>query len=145
MLPPTPISDLRQFEQITELKLQYEISRTLRWGVTSGYKRTTDIEHLDDEDDAKTRTFSIENRITYSIFGKGSIKVNHTLGYGTSDGGIPFAQYYFYEGISHEVRADADYRLRKFTDLIFGLDYRLLSTKQRKPEHRLEMTVSAEL
>ncbi|MYF99723.1 hypothetical protein F4212_11440 [Candidatus Poribacteria bacterium] len=145
LLPSTPISDLRQFEQITELKLQYEISRTLRWGVTSGYKRTTDIEHLDDEDDAKTRTFSIENRITYSIFGKGGIKVNHTLGYGKSDGGIPYAQYYFYEGISHEVNANANYLLRKFTDLIFRLDYRLLSTKQRKPEHRLEMTVSAEL
>ncbi len=145
LLPPTPISDLRQFEQITELKLQYEISRTLRWEGTGGYKRTTDIEHLDDEDDAKTRTFSIENRITYSIFGKGGIKVYHTLGYGKSDGGIPYAQYYFYEGISHEVNANANYLLRKFTDLIFRLDYRLLSTKQRKPEHRLEMTVSAEL
>lgn len=144
-LPPTPISDLRQFEQITELKLQYEISRTLRWEGTGGYKRTTDIEHLDDEDDAKTRTFSIENRITYSIFGKGGIKVYHTLGYGKSDGGIPYAQYYFYEGISHEVNANANYLLRKFTDLIFRLDYRLLSTKKRKPEHRLEMTVSAEL
>ena len=32
LLPPTPISDLRQFEQTTELKLQYEIIRALRWG-----------------------------------------------------------------------------------------------------------------
>ena len=39
----------------------------------------------------------------------------------------------------------ADYKLRKFTDLLFRLNYRLLSTNQRKPEHRLEMTVSAEL
>ena len=142
---PTPISDLRQFEQITELKLQYEISRSLRWSGTGGYKRTTDIEHLDDEPDAKTRTFSLENRITYGIFGKGRIEVNHRLGYGKSDGGVPFAQYYFYEGISHEIRTNANYRLRKFTDLLFRLNYRLLSTKQRKPEHRLEMTVSAEL
>ncbi len=144
-LPPTPISDLRQFEQITELKLQYEISRAMRWSGISGYKRTTDIEQLVDEPDAKTRTISFENSITYGIFGKGRIEVNHTLGYGTSDGGIPYAQYYFYEGISHEVRATADYKLRKFTDLLFRLNYRLLSTKQRKPEHRLEMTVSAEL
>ena len=141
----TPISDLRQFEQITELKLQYELSRAVRWSGIGGYKRTTDIEQLDDEPDAKTRTFSFENRIIYGIFGKGRIEVNHTLGYGTSDGGVPFAQYYFYEGVSHEVRANADYRLRKFTDLLFRLNYRLLSTKQRKPEHRLEMTVSAEL
>lgn len=145
LLSSTPISDLRQFEQITELKLQYEISRTLRWSGTSGYKRTTDIEQLDDEPDAKTRTFSFDNRIIYGIFGKGRIEVTHTLGYGKSDGGVPYAQYYFYEGISHEVRANADYRLRKFTDLLFRLNYRLLSTKQRKPEHRLEMTVSAEL
>ncbi len=141
----TAISDLRQFEQVTELKLQYEISRTLRWSGTGAYKRTTDIEHLDDELDAKTRTFSYDNKIVYGIFGKGRIDVTHTLGYGKSDGGVPYAQYYFYEGISHEVRATADYRLRKFTDLLFRLNYRLLSTKQRKPEHRLEMTVSAEL
>ncbi len=141
----TPISDLRQFEQTTELKLQYELSRAMRWSGTSGYNRTTDIEQFTEEPEAKTRTFSFENRIIYSIFGKGRIDVNHTLGYGKSDGGVPFAQYYFYEGISHEVRATADYRLRKFTDLLFRLTYRLLSTKQRKPEHRLEMTVSAEL
>ena len=141
----TPISDLRQFEQNTELKLQYEFSRTVRWSGTGGYKRTTDIEQLDDEPDAKTRTFSFDNKIVYGIFGKGRIDVTHTLGYGKSDGGVPYAQYYFYEGISHEVRTTADYRLRKFTDLLFRLNYRLLSTKQRKPEHRLEMTVSAEL
>lgn len=141
----TPISDLRQFEQITELKLQYEITRELRWSGTGGYKRTTDIEQLNDEPDAKTRTFSYDNQLVYGIFGKGRIDVTHTLGYGKSDSGIPFAQYYFYEGISHEVRATADYRFRKFTDLLFRLNYRLLSTKQRKPEHRLEMTVSAEL
>ena len=145
LITSTPISDLRQFEQITELKLQYEISRALRWSGTGGYKRTTDIEQLDDEADAKTRTLSFDNRIIYGIFGKGRIEVTHTLGYGKSDGGVPYAQYYFYEGISHEVHANADYRLRKFTDLLFRLNYRLLSTKQRKPEHRLEMTVSAEL
>lgn len=144
-LPPIPISDLRQFEQMTELRLQYELNRALRWGSTLGYIRTTDIESLDDQDDAKTRTFSFENHITYSIFGKGRLYVLHTLGYGKRDGGIPYAQYYFYEGVSHEVRATTDYRLRKFTDLLFRLNYRLLSTKQRKPEHRLEMTVSAEL
>lgn len=144
-LSPIPISDLHQFEQITEFKLQYGLSPTIRWSGIGAYKRTTDTEQLDEESDAKTRTFSFENRMTYSIFGKGRIDVNHKLGYGKSDGGIPFAQYYFYEGISHEVRATADYRLRKFTDLLFRLNYRLLATKQRKPEHRLEMTVSAEL
>ena len=142
---PTPISDLRQLEQITELNLRYQLSKTLRWSGISGYKRTTDEEQLDDEPEAKTHTFSFENRITYSLIGKGRIDFNYKLGYGKSSGGIPFAQYTFYEGISHEIRTIADYRLRKFTDLLFRLNYRLLSTKQRKPEHRLEMTVSAEL
>ena len=142
---PTPISDLRQLEQITELNLRYELSNTLRWSGIGGYKQTTDDEQLDEESEARTRTFSYENRITYSLIGKGRIDFNYKLGYGKSSGGIPFAQYTFYEGISHEVRTTADYRLRKFTDLLFRLNYRLLSTKHRKPEHRLEMTVSAEL
>ena len=142
---PTPISDLHQFEQITELNLRFQLSKTLRWSGISGYKRTTDEEQLDEEPEAKTRTFSFENRVTYSLIGKGRIDFNYKLGYGKSSGGIPFAQYTFYEGISHEIRTIADYRLRKFTDLLLRLNYRLLSTKQRKPEHRLEMTVSAEL
>ncbi len=142
---PTPISDLRQFEQITELNIRYQLSKTLRWSGISGYKRTTDEEQLDEEPEAKTRTFSFESRVTYSLIGKGRIDFNYKLGYGKSSGGIPFAQYTFYEGISHEIRTIADYRLRKFTDLLLRLNYRLLSTKERKPEHRLEMTVSAEL
>ena len=142
---PTPISDLHQLEQITELNLRYELNNTLRWSGIGGYKRTIDEEQLDEAPEAKTRTFSFQNSITYSLIGKGRIEFNYKLGYGTSSGSIPFAQYRFYEGISHEVRTTADYRLRKFTDLLFRLNYRLLSTQQRKPEHRLEMTVSAEL
>ncbi len=142
---PTPISDLRQFEQVTELGLRYELSRTLRWSGTGGYRQTTDEEQFDEEPEARTRTFFYENRVVYSLIGKGRIDINYKLGYGESSGGIPFAQYTFYEGISHEIRTTADYRLRRFTDLLFRLNYRLLSTKQRKPEHRLEMTVSAEL
>ena len=144
-LPATPISDLRQFEQTTELSLRYELTSSLRWSGVGGYNRTIDEEQLDEDPEARTRTFFYENRITYSLIGKGRIDVNYKLGYGESEGGIPFAQYTFYEGISHELRTTADYRLRKFTDLLFRLNYRLLSTKQRKPEHRLEMTVSAEL
>ena len=145
MESPTPISDLRQFERITELGLRYELSRTLRWSGTGGYRQTTDEEQFDEEPEGRTRTFFYENRVVYSLIGKGRIDINYKLGYGESSGGVPFAQYTFYEGISHEIRTTADYRLRRFTDLLFRLNYRLLSTKQRKPEHRLEMTVSAEL
>ena len=51
----------------------------------------------------------------------------------------------FTRGLVMKFAPSADYKLRKFTDLLFRFNYRLLSTKQRKPEHRLEMTVSAEL
>ena len=141
----TPISDLHQLEQTTELNLRYQLSNTLRWSGIGGYKQTTDEERLDEEPEVDTRTFSYQNQITYSLIGKGRIDFNYKLGYGQSSGGIPFAQYTFYEGISHEIRTTVDYRLRRFTDLLFRLNYRLLSTKHRKPEHRLEMTVSAEL
>ena len=118
----------------------------MRWSGIGGYKLSTDQEHLDEEPEARTRTFSFENRVTYSLIGKGRVDFNYKLGYGESEGGVPIAQYYFYEGISHEVRVIADYRLRKFTDLLFWINYRLLSTQQRKPEYRLvEMSVSAEL
>ena len=143
--PSTPISNLRQFEQTTEFSLRYELSSAIRWNGIGGYKRAIDEEQLDEEPEARTRTFSFENRITYSLIGKGRFDINYKLGYGESLGGIPFAQYTFYEGISQEIRTTADYRLRRFTDLLFRLNYRLLSTKQRKPEHRLEMTVSLEL
>ncbi len=142
---PISISDLRQFERITELGLRYELSKSVRWSGTAGYRWTADEEQLDEEPEARTRTLFYENRVVYSLVGKGRIDINYKLGYGESRGSIPFAQYTFYEGISHEVRKTADYRLRRFTDLLFRLNYRLLSTKQRKPEHRLEMKVSAEL
>ena len=141
----TPISDLHQREQTTELNLRYQLSNSLRWSGIGGYKQTTDEEQLDEEPAAKTRTLFCENQMTYSLIGKGRLHFNYKLGYGQSSGGIPFAQYTFYEGISHEVRTTMDYKLRRFTDLLFRLNYRLLSTEQRKPEHRLEMTVSAEL
>ena len=71
-LPSTPISDLRQFEQMTELSLRYEFSSSVRWSGVGGYKWTIDEEQLDEEPEAKTRTFSYENRVTYSLIGKGT-------------------------------------------------------------------------
>ena len=66
----TPISDLRQLEQITELSLRYELSSALEWSGIGGYKQTTDEEQLDEEPEAKTRTFSYENLVTYRLIVK---------------------------------------------------------------------------
>jgi len=139
------ISDLNQAEHNSEINFRYEISRSIRMGITGIYQNTTDFEELDDQPETRTRTISMENRLSYSIINRGRLNINYRLANGKSEGGFPFARYNFYEGISHEIRATADYKVRKVTDLLLRLNYRLLSTKQQKPEHRLEMEVVAEL
>jgi hypothetical protein len=139
------LSDLTQFERTSEIECRYELSRALRFGITGGYEITSDVERIGDEPEARTRTLSLENRLTYSFIGKGRLEFTYRLGYGNSEGGIPFTRYNFYEGLSHEVRTTADYKVRKVTDLLLRFNYRLLSTQQRKPEHRMEMEVVAEL
>ena len=142
---PEQISDLRQFERTSELDFRYQLNRAVRFSITGSHETTSDRERLEDEPEARTRTFSIENRLIYSLITKGRIDVNYRLSYGNSEGGVPFTRYNFHEGISHEIRANADYKVRKVTDLLLRLEYRLLSTEQKEPEHRLEMKVVAEL
>jgi len=139
------ISDLNQAERNSEINLRYEINRSIRVGLTGIYQNTIDFEELDDQPETRTRTISMENHLSYSIINRGRIDINYRLANGKSEGGIPFARYNFYEGVSHEIRATADYKVHKFTDLLLRLNYRLLSTKQQKPEHRLEMEMVAEL
>ena len=139
------ISDLTQFERRNALEFNYELSRVLQLGVAGIHEFTADREHLDNAPEARTRTFSLENRLTYSFISKGRLDFTYRLNHGSSEGGIPFTRYNFYEGVSHEVRATADYKVRKVTDLLLRFNYRLLSTKQNKPEHRVGMEVVAEL
>ncbi|MCZ6679495.1 MAG: hypothetical protein O7E52_19875 [Candidatus Poribacteria bacterium] len=140
-----PVSDLTQFERTNTVNFNYEVSRVLRFGIAGSYEFTSDLERLDDDPEARTRTVSLENRMTYSFIRKGRIDLNYRLGYGNSEGGIPFTRYNFYEGFSHEVRLTADYKIRKVTDLLLRFNYRLLSTEEKKPEHRMGMEVVAEL
>ncbi len=139
------ISDLTQFERVNTLEFNYELSRVLQFGVAGIHEFTADREHLDDMPEARTRTFSLENRFTYSFISKGRFDFTYRLNHGSSEGGIPFTRYNFYAGISHEVRTTADYKVRKVTDLLLRFNYRLLSTAQNKPEHRVGMEVVAEL
>ena len=139
------ISDLMQYERLNSIELRYELSRAVRFGVVGSRGITSDLEHLDDEPEAQTRTVSIENQLVYSFISRGRIDFKYRIGRGTSEGGIPFARYNFYEGISHEIRATASYKVHKVTDLLLRFNYRLLSTELRKPEHRMNMEVVAEL
>ena len=140
-----PISDLTQFERTNTLEFNYELSRVLQLGVAGIHEFTADREYLDDVPEARTQTLSLENRLTYSFISKGRFDFTYRLNHGSSEGGIPFTRYNFYEGVSHEVRTTADYKVRKVTDLLLRFNYRLLSTKQNKPEHRVGMEVVAEL
>ena len=139
------ISDLTQFERTNSLEFNYELSRVLQFGVAGIHEFTADREHLDNTPEARTRTLSLENRLTYSFISKGRFDFTYRLNHGSSEGGIPFTRYNFYEGVSHEIRTTADYKVRKVTDLLLRFNYRLLSTKQNKPEHRVGMEVVAEL
>ena len=139
------ISNLMQYERLNAIELRYELSRAARFGVVGSHGITSDMERLDDEPEAQTQTLSVENQLVYSFIRKGRIDFKYRIGYGTSEGGIPFARYNFYEGISHEIRATTSYKVHKVTDLLLRFNYRLLSTKQRKPEHRINMEVVAEL
>ena len=139
------ISDLTQFDRTNTLEFNYELNRVLQFGVAGIHEFTADREHIDDMPEARTQTFSLENRLTYSFISKGRFDFTYRLNHGSSEGGIPFTRYNFYEGVSHEVRTTADYKVRKVTDLLLRFNYRLLSTKQNKPEHRVGMEVVAEL
>ena len=142
---PEKISDLVQFERTGELDFQYELNRTVRFSMTGNYEITSDRERIAHEPESKTQTFAIANQLTYALIGKGRIELNYRLGYGNRKGGTPFARYNFYEGISHKMRANADYKIRKATDLLLRLKYRFLSTEHRSAEHRFEAEVVAEL
>ena len=139
------ISDLTQFERTNTVEFNYELNRVLQFGVAGIHESTADREHLDDMPEARTQTLSLEHRLTYSFIRKGRFDFTYRLNHGSSEGGIPFTRYNFYEGISHEVRTTADYKVRKVTDLLLRFNYRLLSTEQNKPEHRVGMEVVAEL
>ena len=139
------ISDLTQFERTNALEFNYELSRILQFGVAGIHEFTADREHLDDMPEARTQTLSLENRFTYSFISKGRFDFTYRLSHGDSEGGIPFTRYNFYEGVSHEIRITTDYKVRKVTDLLLRFNYRLLSTEQSKPEHRMGMEVVAEL
>ena len=64
------ISDLTQFERTNTLEFNYELSRVLQFGIAGIHESTADREHLDDTPEARTRTFSLESRLTYSLSAK---------------------------------------------------------------------------
>jgi len=145
-LPATRIiSDIIRNEKSSSLNFRYALTKLIDVGLQGEYETEYDIDVTDAETDTQTRTLSLESSLRYSFIGRGRLNFSYKIAHGKSKGNLPFARYNFHDGISHEARLRADYKLRKLSDLILRLNYRLLATEREKPEHRAEVEVVAEL
>ena len=139
------VSDISRNEKSSSLNFRYALTKLIDVGLQGEYETEYDVDVTDVETDTQTRTLSLESLLSYSFIGKGRLNFSYKIAHGKSKGNLPFARYNFHDGISHEARLRADYKLRKVSDLILRLNYRLLATERDKPEHRAEVEVVAEL
>ncbi len=139
------ISDIIRNEKTSSLNFRYALTKLIDVGLQGEYKTEDDVDMTETETDTHTRSVSLESFLSYSLIGKGRLNFSYKIAHGKSKGNLPFARYNFHDGTSHEARLRADYKLRKVSDLILRLNYRLLATERDKPEHRAEVEVVAEL
>jgi len=139
------ISDIIRNKKTSALNCRFALTKLIDVGLQGEYKTEDDIDVTDVKTDTHTRSLALETFFSYSFIGKGRLNFSYKIAHGKSEGNLPFARYNFHDGISHEARLRADYKLRKVSDLILRLNYRLLATEQNKPEHRAEVEVVAEL
>ena len=114
---------------------------TIRAVPPSLYERDEDA--LSDDPPVFTKTFSLGSEAMWSFSGRGTANMKYKIARGTSSGSLPFTRYDFHEGISHLVRVETSYRLEWFTDLTARLIYRAEISEDEKPDHRLEMEMTA--
>jgi len=138
------ISDISERQKSRSLFIRYRPSRTLsRVKITGAYETELDEDTLSDDPPVSTRTISLRPEATLTFKGRGTITMKYEIARGTSSGKLPFARYDFHEGISHEIRSEVSYRLKWFTDIMARLIYRAEITEEEKPDHRLEMEMTA--
>ncbi|MBC8231534.1 hypothetical protein H8E77_18445 [bacterium] len=150
---PRIVSNIIRDERTNTLTFRYQLTDRMTLGLQGAYEMEDDTDLTDDKlalersegMDTRTRSLSLENQFSYSFFGKGRVNFSYQIAYGKSKGNLPLARYNFYDGLSHEVRCRADYRMKRFTDMTLRFNYRLLATEHDKPEHRAEVEVIAEL
>lgn len=142
---PLNISNIYRDEKTGSLGVEYELSDSLYLRLQGELETEEGLDFLESESQTNTRQSSIKSGFVYSILGKGRLDFSYRTSYGKSQGELPIARYDFYDGISHEVRIRADYKVRKFTDLIIGTNYRFFTSELTKPEHRAEVKAVAEL
>ena len=114
-----------------------------RLKLEGAYETERDEDALSDGPPVYTKTIFLSSEATWSFRGKGTTTTKYEIARGASSGRLPFARYDFHEGISHRIRFEASYRLKWFTDLTARFIYRAEIAKQEKPDHRLEMEMTA--
>ena len=142
---PLDISDIHRKEKTGSLGVRYELANSLSAKLQGEIETEECLDLLELQSETNTRQSSIESGLIYSILGKGRFDLSYRTAYGKSSGELPIARYGFYDGISHEIRMRADYKVHKFTDLIIRLNYRFFTSELTKPEHRAEIEAVAEL
>ena len=142
---PRMVSNIIRDERTNMLTFRYQLTDKMNLNLQGSYQTEDDTDLTEAEMDTRTRSLSLENQFSYSFFGKGRLNFSYQIAYGKSKGELPLARYNFHDGISHEIRCRADYRMKKFTDMTLRFNYRLLATEQDKPEHRAEVEAVAEL
>ena len=142
---PLAVSDLSQDQRMQTASARYRWNT--RWSGELEFQRETEVarDPLADENATETETFAAESRLSYAWPGKGRLSLNYRAAWGSSQGNLAVARYNFYDGLSHELRCQLEYRTQRFTDLQWRVNYRLRITEQEKPDHRAQMEVAAEL
>ena len=144
LLEAQPISDISESRQERSVFLRYQLAKTLsRLKLEGSYETERDHDALSDEPPVFTRTASLGSEATWSFRGRGTAITKYEIARGTSSGELPFARYDFHEGISHRIRLETNYRLKWFTDMTARLIYRAEIAEREKPDHRLEMEMTA--
>jgi hypothetical protein len=144
LLESEPISDISERRRDRSVFLRYQLTRTLsRLKLEGSYETERDHDALSDEPPVLTKTVSLGSEATWSFRGRGTAITKYEIARGTSSGELPFARYDFHEGISHRIRLQTNYRLKWFTDMTARLIYRAEFAEREKPDHRLEMEMTA--
>lgn len=140
------ISRLRRDEREHSVTARFQIRQQFTVGLRLNREEETAEELAAASTVGITSVDAVEFLGTWLALGRGRADVTYRLAEGSSEGELPaLSGFRFYPGLSHEVTARADYRVRSFTDLTFRLNYRMLATQDRPTEHRFDLELVAEL
>ena len=144
-------SDLRRVERLraAAARFQWKPPWTLGLRLERDTETASEISYAADmigETSGSSLTQAAEISAAWAAFGKGRADITLRIADGSSAGQLPaLSAFRFYEGISREIRASAEYRIRSWTDLTFRTNYRMLDAQDRPVEHRFDLELTAEL